>query len=33
MHLFLRMPAFNPLRTNPRFVRLFAETAPPAEAQ
>ena len=33
MHLFLRMPAFGPLRTNPRFVRLFAETAPPAEPQ
>ena len=31
MHLFLRLPAFDALRTTPRFVRLVAETAPPPE--
>jgi TolB-like protein/Tfp pilus assembly protein PilF len=31
MHLFLRLPAFDRVRTTPRFMRLFAETQPPAE--
>jgi TolB-like protein/Tfp pilus assembly protein PilF len=33
MHLWLRNRGFDPLRANPRFVRLFAETAPPAEPE
>jgi TolB-like protein/Tfp pilus assembly protein PilF len=33
MHLFLRLPAFDRLRTTPRFMRLFAETQPPAAAR
>ncbi len=33
IHLLLRTSGFDPLRANPRFVRLFAETAPPAEPQ
>jgi hypothetical protein len=31
MHLLLRTSGFDPLRANPRFARLFAETAPPGE--
>ena len=33
IHLPLRTNGFDPLRTNPRFVRLFAETAPPEQPQ
>ena len=33
LHLLMYASAFDAVRTNPRFVRLFAETAPPAEAQ
>ena len=33
IHLLLRTSGFDPLRADPRFVRLFAETAPPAEPQ
>ncbi|HXY20965.1 MAG TPA: hypothetical protein VEH83_13295 [Gemmatimonadales bacterium] len=33
MHLLLRTSGFDPLRADPRFVRLFAESAPPGEAR